>query len=60
MYEVLETKEGIRKLILAKESNDAIKKEAIAGGMSTMLSDGVDKVLNGVTTMTEVLRVAKE
>ncbi|MFH0891880.1 MAG: GspE/PulE family protein [Candidatus Falkowbacteria bacterium] len=60
IYEVLETKEGIRKLILAKESNDAIKKEAVAGGMSTMLSDGVDKVLNGVTTMTEVLRVAKE
>ena len=60
VYEVLETNEGIRKLILAKESNDAIKKEAIASGMSTMLSDGAGKALNGITTMTEVLRVAKE
>ena len=37
-----------------------MEKEAIAEGMITMKQDGYLKVLQGVTTVEEVLRVAQE
>ena len=36
-----------------------IRVAAIDDGMATLYRDGVEKVLNGVTTMEEVFRVAK-
>ena len=57
IYEVLEVTEKIGRLILQRESADKLEAEAIASGMITMKQDGFLKVLEGLTTFEEVLRV---
>jgi type IV pilus assembly protein PilB len=49
----------IRELAFQGASNQDIRKEARKGGMSTLYDDGILKVLNGITTLEEVFRVAK-
>jgi len=60
IFEVLEMNENIRPLIIERASSDVIMAAARRQGMTTMLEDGVVKVLNGITTLTEVIRVTKE
>ena len=59
IFEVLEISNEIRKLITEKNDSDAIVKQAIKEGMTTMLDDGLSKVVKGQTTIEEVLRVTK-
>jgi len=59
IFEVLEVSNEIKRLISAKEDSDAIVKQAIVDGMNTMLDDGLTKVIKGITTIEEVLRVTK-
>jgi type II secretory ATPase GspE/PulE/Tfp pilus assembly ATPase PilB-like protein len=50
----------MRKLITHKADADAIIKQAtLEDNMTTMLDDGLIKVLKGLTTIEEVLRVTK-
>lgn len=60
IYEVLVLDETIRQAIIAKQDAFAIQDLARTAQMQTMLEDGIDKVLEGVTTVEEVLRVTKE
>lgn len=60
IYEVMEVSETIQALIMKRENSDVIKKQAIKEGMTTMIQDGVNKVVLGLTTIEEVLRVSKE
>jgi type IV pilus assembly protein PilB len=60
IFEVLPVTDGIIKLILQKCSVNDIEKKAIEEGMITMKQDGYLKVLDGITTIEEVLRVAQE
>ena len=59
IFEVLEVSNNIKKLISEHNDSDAIVNQAIIDGMDTMLDDGLRKVIKGVTTMEEVLRVTK-
>jgi len=59
VFEVLEMADNIKDLILANASSDAIMKVAKENGMTIMFEDGMDKVLGGVTTFEEVMRVAR-
>jgi type IV pilus assembly protein PilB len=59
IYEVMPITEKISKLILSKSGASAIQKEAMDEGMLTMKQDGYVKVLEGVTTIEEVIRVAQ-
>lgn len=59
IYEVMPITERIAKLIVEKASAAAIQRQAMEEGMLTMKQDGYVKVLEGVTTMEEVLRVAQ-
>jgi type II secretory ATPase GspE/PulE/Tfp pilus assembly ATPase PilB-like protein len=53
--------EKIASLVLEKADSGTIEKEAVSSqGMITMKQDGYIKVLQGVTTIEEVLRVAQE
>ena len=47
-------------MILAHETAQAIEKQAITEGMITMKQDGFMKVIEGITAIEEVLRVAEE
>jgi type II secretory ATPase GspE/PulE/Tfp pilus assembly ATPase PilB-like protein len=60
VYEVLTIDDEIRELILKRSSSAEIKEKAIERGMTTMLEDGIRKVINGITTIEEVLRVTHE
>ena len=60
IFEVLVITEKIGSMILARQTSSLLEKEAIAEGMITMKQDGFLKVLEGVTTIEEVLRVAEE
>ncbi len=60
VYEVLNINDEIRELILKRSSSTEIKEKAIETGMTTMLEDGIRKVISGITTIEEVLRVTHE
>jgi len=59
IFEVLEMDENIKDLIVARAQSDDIVKSARANGMTTMLEDGIGKVLSGVTTLEEVMKATK-
>lgn len=60
IFEVLVITEGIIKLILERASAGSIEEAAVAVGMVTMKQDGYLKILEGLTTMEEILRVAQD
>ena len=60
IFEVLPITEKISKLILDRAAASDIEKQAREEGMVTLKQDGYLKVLNGITTIEEVLRVAQE
>lgn len=60
IFEVLPISERISKLVLEHPDSDTIEKEAVSEGMITMKKDGYLKVMQGITTIEEVLRVAQE
>jgi len=60
IHEVLEVTDTIRGAIMAHYSAAEIKKLAVKEGMTTIVEDGFNKTLKGITTIEEVLRVTKE
>ncbi len=60
IYEALPVSEKIAKLILEEAPAGEIEKQAIDEGMITMLQDGYLRVLEGVTTIEEVVRVVRD
>lgn len=59
IFEIMEISDSIRDLIEKKESEDRILSQARKEGMITMLEDGIIKIVKGITTMEEVLRVVE-
>jgi general secretion pathway protein E len=60
IIEFLPMTDSIRKLIMAHEEAGAIQRLAIKEGMQTLYENGLSKVIQGVTTLDEVLRVTTE
>jgi general secretion pathway protein E len=60
IYEILLVSEGIRQLIMKKADSTTIGRKAVEEGMRTLREDGARKVLAGVTTLEEVVRVTQE
>ncbi len=60
IYEIIVVDERIRPLIVQRESSSLIKQTALRHGMRTLRDDGWTKVLGGITTIEEVLRVSEE
>ncbi|OGC57782.1 hypothetical protein A3H26_00665 [candidate division WWE3 bacterium RIFCSPLOWO2_12_FULL_36_10] len=59
IFEVLEMSPKIAELTLDRKPADLIEKVAVEEGMLTLLQDGYLKVIEGITTLEEVMRVAK-
>ncbi len=59
IFELLLVDSRVREMIFQQASTSDIRKYAVANGMKTLYADGIDKVLNGVTTFEEIARVAK-
>ena len=59
IYEILPMSEPLREMVLARASSQEIKKKAITLGMRTLRQDGLKKVISGLTTLAEVIRVTE-
>ena len=57
IYEVMPISEDLRSLILRNAPTAEIREVALAQGMKTLRQNALQKVLDGVTTVEEVLRV---
>jgi len=57
VHELMILDDAIRDKILEKAPSHVIRNLAVAAGMKTLQTDAVSKILNGVTTVDEVLRV---
>ena len=60
IYEILLVSDAIRQMIVERRSSADIKIHALEHGMRTLRMDGWRKVLGGVTTLEEVIRVTSE
>jgi len=60
LFEILEMTSQLAEIILKEPSEAKILEEAKKQGMLTMKQDGILKVLDGITTIEEVIRVAEE
>jgi type IV pilus assembly protein PilB len=56
LYEVMEVTEELRELILVGASGLELRRKAIEDGMVTLRRSGLRKVMDGVTTLEEVIR----
>ena len=54
--EILEVKQNIRNLIFESSNEAKIKAEAFSNGMTPLREAGIEKVVEGVTTIQEIIR----
>ena len=59
IYEFLPIGETLRASVMEGATASQIKREAVQGGMITLREDGRQKILTGLTTTDEVLRVTQ-
>jgi len=60
IYEILLVSETIRQLIMKKADSVSIGRQAVEEGMKTLREDGARKIIEGITTLEEVLRVTQD
>jgi general secretion pathway protein E len=60
IHELLVVDDEIRSLVMKNADAASIRRTATAHGMNTLRQDGADKVLAGITTVEEVLRVTQD
>ncbi|MBX7168243.1 MAG: Flp pilus assembly complex ATPase component TadA [Pirellulales bacterium] len=60
IFELLLMQAKVRELAFQGASAQEIRKVATAGGMRTLYQDGILKAMKGITTLEEILRVAKK
>lgn len=60
VFEILEVNDPVRTAIMQDKNADDIRDIAVDEGMTTMLYDGLRKVVTGLTTLQEVMRVVGE
>jgi general secretion pathway protein E len=59
VYELMLISDEIQELIYRRESAGVVKKASLEAGLQTLRMDGTRKVLAGITTIAEVLRVTQ-
>jgi general secretion pathway protein E len=59
IFEIMSMSKRLKNLIQKTYDSFRIKEQAVTEGMVTLRSDGVDKVLGGITTIEEVIRVTQ-
>lgn len=60
LIEALPVTETIRRLIIKRASAAVIKTQGINEGMKTLRMVGIDKAMEGITTLEEIWRVTAE
>ncbi len=57
VFEILRVSPEIRRMIIDTSSDDAIKQQALKEGMKTLRENAINEVLNGATSLDELMRV---
>jgi len=57
VYEMFVPNDEIREMILKRESFSRLEEKARESGMISLNDDGLQKVINGLTTVDEILRI---
>ena len=60
IFELMVLDDDIRRLIGSKADSTAIKQAAIAKGMVTLKQEGAERVIQGHTTLEEVMRITQQ
>jgi len=60
IYEIMVMNSRLREMAFQRGSTDSLRDQARRDGMNTLLDDGLRKVLDGMTTLDEVLAEAKQ
>jgi general secretion pathway protein E len=60
IFELMMVDDAIRQMVSGNVDSKSIKKKAQQGGMHSLRSDGARKVLQGITSVAEVLRATEE
>ncbi len=60
IFELMMMDEDVRRLTITNADASQLRKAALQGGMVTLRQDGFNKVRDGLTTVSEVLRVTQE
>ncbi len=59
IFELMAPDENVRSMVLARESSDVIKNYAKTKGMITLRRDGLEKALQGLTTIEQVIAASQ-
>lgn len=57
IYEILSISAEIRRIVAHGGNDDAVKQQAIEEGMKTIHKSAIEEVINGVTTLEEMMRI---
>jgi type IV pilus assembly protein PilB len=57
VFQLLEMDEEVSALAARKASREEVERAAMAGGMTTLWTDGIEKVVAGLTSLEELARV---
>ena len=60
IFELLDVDDDMRRLMVTKSDSTVLKAQAVRSGMRTLKQDGWNKVMEGITTPDEVMRVTQE
>ncbi len=60
IFELLEITPDIRSMITERKDTQTIRTSAINAGFKTIMANGISKIINGITTTEEVLRVTQK
>lgn len=60
IYELLIPNDKIKELVAQKVSATMLREQAIKAGMQTLREAGLEKVISGITSVSELLRVTEE
>ena len=59
VFEIMKISEKVKQVILSTSDANALKQVAVEEGMRTLRQEGADKVLRGISTPEEILRVTQ-
>ncbi|MBI3558625.1 MAG: type II secretion system protein GspE, partial [Deltaproteobacteria bacterium] len=59
VHELMLVDDDLRQLIIKSMDSGTIKKKAVEHGMITLREDGVNKVIQGITTIEELMRATQ-
>ncbi len=60
IFEIMEVNDALKNMILTTSDSNRIRQEALGQKMTTLRQDGISKVLHGITSVEEVIRVTQE